>query len=272
MSGPGRLRLARSAPTSPTIRTVYRNGAHLFLSALTFMELETGILKLRRKGKRERADELTALARAILDDFSERGLSCRRRRRPRGGAPGRGRTPDHPGRPRPPHRRNREGARPDCAHPQPAPLHADRRASPGSPRRSRDLQGHRPRPPHARSRSGDPPQGCRLNEGVRAPVPDLGSDHGNLRAGPAPARCRHADAPARDRARARRRAPGARSRSVPAAGLASLQEKVGQASAMPRRTRGALASAALGFGTSLLGLKTAGGSSLGGNMFSASAS
>ena len=34
---------------------IERNGEHLYLSVITFLELETGILKLRREGKDKRA-------------------------------------------------------------------------------------------------------------------------------------------------------------------------------------------------------------------------
>jgi toxin FitB len=51
-----------------------RNGAYLFLSAITLTELEAGILKLRREGKEKRAGELGSLRDAIQDDFSDRIL------------------------------------------------------------------------------------------------------------------------------------------------------------------------------------------------------
>lgn len=70
-----RLDPRRRAGAPGLVTWIDRNGAHLFLSALTFMELEAGILKLRREGKRERADALTVLARAILDDFGTRVLA-----------------------------------------------------------------------------------------------------------------------------------------------------------------------------------------------------
>lgn len=70
-----RLDPRRHSSAPALVRWIARNGARLFLSALTFMELEAGILKLRRDGKRERADELATLARAILEDFGERVLA-----------------------------------------------------------------------------------------------------------------------------------------------------------------------------------------------------
>ena len=69
-----RLDPRRGRETPALVGWIGRNGAHLFLSALTFMELEAGIIKLRREGKRERADGLAALAQAIRDDFGERVL------------------------------------------------------------------------------------------------------------------------------------------------------------------------------------------------------
>ena len=69
-----RLDPRRQGSAPALVEWIGRNGAHLFLSALTFMELEAGILKLHREGKRERAEELAGLARAILEDFGERVL------------------------------------------------------------------------------------------------------------------------------------------------------------------------------------------------------
>jgi predicted nucleic acid-binding protein len=51
-----------------------RNGSSLFLSVLTIAEMDAGILKLRRDGKTVRADELSGLVRAILEDFGDRVL------------------------------------------------------------------------------------------------------------------------------------------------------------------------------------------------------
>jgi toxin FitB len=52
-----------------------RNGALLFLSVMTIVELDTGVLKLRREGKHERAAEIGELVTAILTDFHERVLA-----------------------------------------------------------------------------------------------------------------------------------------------------------------------------------------------------
>jgi toxin FitB len=49
-----------------------RNGASLFLSVMTITELDAGVLKLRREGKVERADEIAGLVTAILTDFGDR--------------------------------------------------------------------------------------------------------------------------------------------------------------------------------------------------------
>jgi predicted nucleic acid-binding protein len=46
----------------------------LFLSAITILEIEQGINKLRRAGGTARADRLTQWLNAILDDFSDRIL------------------------------------------------------------------------------------------------------------------------------------------------------------------------------------------------------
>jgi predicted nucleic acid-binding protein len=51
-----------------------RNGSSLFLSVLTIAEMDAGILKLKRDGKTVRADELSGLVRAILEDFGDRVL------------------------------------------------------------------------------------------------------------------------------------------------------------------------------------------------------
>jgi len=64
----------RQAFTPGLVGWLRRNGAHLFLSAITLTELEAGILKLRREGKDKRADELASLREAIQSDFSDRIL------------------------------------------------------------------------------------------------------------------------------------------------------------------------------------------------------
>ena len=52
-----------------------RNGASLFLCVMTMTGMNAGVLKLRRQGKTERADQVAALVTAILTDFADRVLS-----------------------------------------------------------------------------------------------------------------------------------------------------------------------------------------------------
>ena len=52
-----------------------RNGSSLFLSVMTITEMDNGVLKLRRDGKADRANEIAALVTAILTDFSDRVLA-----------------------------------------------------------------------------------------------------------------------------------------------------------------------------------------------------
>jgi len=65
----------RHARAPELIDWLERNGASLFLSVITIAEMDAGILKLRRKAKPERADELANLVTAILSEFGERVLS-----------------------------------------------------------------------------------------------------------------------------------------------------------------------------------------------------
>ncbi len=51
-----------------------RNGASLFLSVMTITELDAGVLKLRREGKTQRADEIAGLVTQILTHFGDRVL------------------------------------------------------------------------------------------------------------------------------------------------------------------------------------------------------
>ena len=51
---------------------IRRNGAYLSLSVITLVELEAGILKLRRERKEKRASEYEALRQAIQADFGDR--------------------------------------------------------------------------------------------------------------------------------------------------------------------------------------------------------
>jgi hypothetical protein len=52
-----------------------RNGASLFLSVLTIVEMDARVLKLRRERKRKRADELAGLVTSIQTEFGERVLA-----------------------------------------------------------------------------------------------------------------------------------------------------------------------------------------------------
>lgn len=52
-----------------------RNDRSLYLSAITLLEIEAGILKLRREAKERRAGEIEALREGVLADFGERLLA-----------------------------------------------------------------------------------------------------------------------------------------------------------------------------------------------------
>jgi predicted nucleic acid-binding protein len=52
-----------------------RNDGSLRVSAVTLLEIETGLLKLRREGKGKRAAEIEALRDGLMADFAERLLS-----------------------------------------------------------------------------------------------------------------------------------------------------------------------------------------------------
>lgn len=64
----------RRAHVPELIDWIDRNGAFLFLSAMTVAEMEAGIIKLRREEKLARAAEIEGLLAAILDGFSDRVL------------------------------------------------------------------------------------------------------------------------------------------------------------------------------------------------------
>ncbi len=64
----------RHAQAPALIDWLSRNGASLFLSVMTVAEIDTGILKLRRKRKAKRAAELENLLTTILADFTDRVL------------------------------------------------------------------------------------------------------------------------------------------------------------------------------------------------------
>jgi predicted nucleic acid-binding protein len=64
----------RHAHALELIAWLKRNGASLFLSVLTITEMDNGVLKLRREGKTDRADEIAGLVTAVLTDFADRVL------------------------------------------------------------------------------------------------------------------------------------------------------------------------------------------------------
>jgi toxin FitB len=64
----------RQARASDLIDWLDRNGASVLLSVMTIVEIEAGILKLRRNNKTKQADELTGLVTTILSDFGDRVL------------------------------------------------------------------------------------------------------------------------------------------------------------------------------------------------------
>lgn len=59
----------------PVIAWMRRNDRGLRLSAVTLLEIETGLLKLRREGKDKRAAEIAALRDGLIADFAERLLA-----------------------------------------------------------------------------------------------------------------------------------------------------------------------------------------------------
>ena len=64
----------RHARAPELVAWMERNGAFLYLSAMSLAEMEAGILKLRRERKTRRAAELAALRDQILSDFGDRVL------------------------------------------------------------------------------------------------------------------------------------------------------------------------------------------------------
>jgi len=65
----------RQAHAPALIDWLDRNGASLFLSVMTIVEFDAGILKLRREGKSERADQLASLVSTIVTEFGDRVLA-----------------------------------------------------------------------------------------------------------------------------------------------------------------------------------------------------
>jgi predicted nucleic acid-binding protein len=65
----------RSGHAPALLEWLERNGASLFISVMTIAEMDSGVLKLRREGKNQRADEIAELVAAILTDFGSRVLA-----------------------------------------------------------------------------------------------------------------------------------------------------------------------------------------------------
>lgn len=59
---------------SQLVDWIERNGDSLFLSAITLLEMQAGLLKLRRDGKHKRADEIELLIARIVAEFQDRVL------------------------------------------------------------------------------------------------------------------------------------------------------------------------------------------------------
>jgi predicted nucleic acid-binding protein len=64
----------RRAESAAFIAWLQRSDAMLFLSTLTVMEIEAGILKLRREDKHARANQLTLFRDGLIADFADRIL------------------------------------------------------------------------------------------------------------------------------------------------------------------------------------------------------
>jgi predicted nucleic acid-binding protein len=56
----------------PLIDWMRRNDRFLFLSTVTLIEIEAGILNLLREGKDKRAGEIAAMREGLINDFRER--------------------------------------------------------------------------------------------------------------------------------------------------------------------------------------------------------
>jgi predicted nucleic acid-binding protein len=65
----------RSGHAPGLLEWLERNGASLFISVMTIAEMDSGVFKLRREGKNQRADEIAELVAAILTDFGNRVLA-----------------------------------------------------------------------------------------------------------------------------------------------------------------------------------------------------
>ena len=65
----------RRRESAGLVEWIERNGPVLFLSVATLLEMERGILKLRRNGNDQRADGLAFLLSGIIDHFGSRILA-----------------------------------------------------------------------------------------------------------------------------------------------------------------------------------------------------
>jgi toxin FitB len=64
----------RTSEAAPLIEWMRRHDPLLFLSTITLTEIEAGILKLIREGKRGRANQLVSLRDGLIADFGDRLL------------------------------------------------------------------------------------------------------------------------------------------------------------------------------------------------------
>ena len=65
----------RRERAAPIIAWMQRNDRHLSLSTITLMEIEAGLLKLRRDNQVKRADEIEMLRDVLMAEFAERLIS-----------------------------------------------------------------------------------------------------------------------------------------------------------------------------------------------------
>jgi predicted nucleic acid-binding protein len=64
----------RANEAAPVLEWMRQHDPLLFLSTITLTEIEAGILKLMREGKRTRANQLLALRDGLIADFKDRLL------------------------------------------------------------------------------------------------------------------------------------------------------------------------------------------------------
>lgn len=65
----------RGQQAPAVVAWVRRNGSRIFLSVITVTELDMGVLKLKREGKTQRADEIARVVETILGHFEDRVLA-----------------------------------------------------------------------------------------------------------------------------------------------------------------------------------------------------